>query len=117
QDMRIIVKAQRDLWIEGVRAGEILGSAQVVESSAENEEEETAEEEIDTSQGSVTPGMFSPETQAYRAGKWGRYVRAPDVYFEIMRRFGKRFVALGEIAAVRFGVKTGCDAFFMPRDV
>ena len=34
-----------------------------------------------------------------------------------MRRFGRRFVALGEIASIRFGVKTGCDAFFMPRDI
>jgi hypothetical protein len=34
-----------------------------------------------------------------------------------MRRLGDRFVALGEIAEVRFGVKTGCDAFFMPRDI
>ncbi len=34
-----------------------------------------------------------------------------------MRRFGERFVALGEIATIRFGVKTGCDAFFMPRDI
>jgi hypothetical protein len=25
--------------------------------------------------------------------------------------------ALGEIATIRFGVKSGCDAFFMPRDV
>ncbi len=24
---------------------------------------------------------------------------------------------LGEIATIRFGVKSGCDAFFMPRDV
>ncbi len=24
---------------------------------------------------------------------------------------------LGEIAAIRFGVKTGCDAFFMPKDI
>ena len=54
---------------------------------------------------------------AYRAGKWGRYVRAPDVYFDIMRRFCVRFVALGEIATIRFGVKTGCDAFFMPLDI
>ena len=41
----------------------------------------------------------------------------PDLYFEVMRRFGDRFVPLGEIADVRFGVKTGCDAFFMPRDI
>jgi len=34
-----------------------------------------------------------------------------------MREFRSRFVPLGEIADVRFGVKSGCDAFFMPRDI
>jgi hypothetical protein len=34
-----------------------------------------------------------------------------------MKRFGDRFVPLGEIATIRFGVKSGCDAFFMPKDV
>ena len=34
-----------------------------------------------------------------------------------MERYGNRFQPLGEIAAIRFGVKSGCDAFFMPRDV
>ncbi len=54
---------------------------------------------------------------SYRAGKWGRYLRAPDIYFDIMHRFGERFFPLGEIASIRFGVKSGCDAFFMPRDM
>ncbi len=53
----------------------------------------------------------------YVAGKWGRYLRAPDLYFEIMERFNSRFVPLGELVDIRFGVKTGCDAFFMPKDV
>jgi hypothetical protein len=61
--------------------------------------------------------IFDGEREEYSAGKWGRYVRAPDVYFEIMRRLGSRFVALGEIANVRRGITSGCDAFFMPRDV
>src|SRR5258708_22485278 len=34
-----------------------------------------------------------------------------------MERYGDHFVPLGEIATIRFGVKSGCDAFFMPRDV
>lgn len=34
-----------------------------------------------------------------------------------MREFGSRFVPLGEIVDIRFGVKSGCDAFFMPRGV
>jgi len=34
-----------------------------------------------------------------------------------MREFGARFVPLGEIVNVRFGVKSGCDDFFMPQDI
>jgi hypothetical protein len=34
-----------------------------------------------------------------------------------MERYAGRFVLLGEIATIRFGVKSGCDAFFMPSDV
>jgi hypothetical protein len=116
-DMRIIVKAQSDLWDDGVRAGRILGNAPVIESAANGKDEENGEDEAQLSDAVFAPAGFGQQSQAYRAGKWGRYVRAPDVYFEVMRRFGKQFVALGEIAAIRFGVKTGCDAFFMPKDI
>ena len=34
-----------------------------------------------------------------------------------MERFSNRFVPLGQLIDIRFGVKTGCDAFFMPTDV
>ena len=61
--------------------------------------------------------LAGAKAQTYRAGKWGRYVRAPDFYFEVMRRLGKQFVPLGKIATIRFGVKSGCDAFFMPKDI
>lgn len=57
------------------------------------------------------------EPHDYTAGKWGRYLRAPDWYFELISRFRSRFVPLGALVDIRFGVKTGCDAFFMPRDV
>jgi len=88
QDVRIIIKSQKDLWSDGVHAAKILKAKGEIEFSG-----------------------------SYGAGKWGRYLRAPDFYFEIMRRFGGRFVALGEIANIRFGVKSGCDAFFMPKDI
>ncbi len=35
----------------------------------------------------------------------------------MMEEFGNRFVPLGEVATVRRGITSGCDAFFMPRDV
>jgi hypothetical protein len=34
-----------------------------------------------------------------------------------MHEFGASFVPLGGLVTVRFGVKSGCDAFFMPRDI
>src|SRR5437016_7245160 len=44
----------------------------------------------------------------YLGSKWGVYLRAPDLYFELMERFGGAFVPLGEIAEVRYGFKSGC---------
>ncbi len=115
QDLRIIVKTQGDLWADGVRAGRILGDTEAAESADEPEDVDDDDEEssIEAAMNHINGKAVS----AYRAGKWGRYVRAPDVYFDIMRRFGGRFVPMGEIASIRFGVKTGCDAFFMPRDI
>ena len=34
-----------------------------------------------------------------------------------MREFSERFVRLGEIAGIKRGITSGCDDFFMPRDV
>ncbi len=120
EDFRIIVKKQADLWEDGVRAGRILRTADVEEPGDDDEEndEPDSEENSEQAPGQVlSGGMFEEAPQPYRAGKWGRYVRAPDIYFDIMRRFGQRFVPLGEIALIRRGITSGCDAFFMPKDV
>ena len=42
---------------------------------------------------------------------------APDLYFRLKRDYKHKFVRLGEIAEVKRGITSGCDAFFMPRDV
>jgi hypothetical protein len=117
RDLRIIVKTQRDLWNDGVRAGSILGNVQADEISDEEETDESLEEEKKTSDANGQNHFFALRQTGYRAGKWGRYVRAPDIYFDIMRRFGNRFVSLGEIATIRRGITSGCDAFFMPKDI
>ena len=54
---------------------------------------------------------------AYRGGKWGQYVRAPDVWFDLKSRAAGRMVPLQDLAVVRFGFKTGADRFFCVRDV
>jgi hypothetical protein len=44
--------------------------------------------------------------------KWGKYLRAPDVYFEILEKCRHKLVPLKEVAEVRFGIKTGINDFF-----
>ena len=111
-DFRIIVKTQRDLWKEGVRATAVLERNQ-----ASKTPDGVEDDWVGPGGEFEDPMRGRRKAPIYRAGKWGRYVRAPDFYFEVMKRLGGRFVPLGKIATIRFGVKSGCDAFFMPKDV
>jgi hypothetical protein len=132
-DFRIIVKKQGDLWEEGLRTGRLFepqrrrqvgespydtrsGKAplEVREMALGETNGENGEAETDENGNGVLHGISA---SGYGGGKWGKYLRAPDFYFRIMDRFRDRFVPLGEIATIRFGVKSGCDFFFMPRDV
>ena len=110
--MRIIPVKQQELWDEGVRAGTLLKAEEMVESESE-------EQEDDENNGSAlkeAAAMYQIGSD-YVAGKWGRFLRAPDLYFRLLRDYRNGFVRLGEIAEVSFGIKSGCDDFFMPRDV
>jgi methylase of polypeptide subunit release factors len=59
-------------------------------------------------------GLFHGE---YTGGKWGIYLRAPDIFFKLLDRCGSRLVPLGQIAEIRRGVTSGADDFFFVRDV
>lgn len=54
-----------------------------------------------------------------RAGKtvkWGRYLRAPEVYFEILKNCGGKLILLSELAEIWRGVTTGINEFFYPTE-
>lgn len=49
----------------------------------------------------------------YIGDKWGgKYLRAPDIYYTILEKGKDKLVRLGDIAEVRFGIKTGANEFF-----
>ena len=49
----------------------------------------------------------------YAGDKWGgKYLRAPDIYHHILEKHSDKLVKLGNIATVRFGIKTGANKFF-----
>ena len=95
---------QGELWRKGVELGAVIRGE--VESSEDEADSDT--ETAKQSQRSV-PGD-------YFGGKWGVYLRAPDLWFDLIDRFEDRFASLGELAEIRFGVKSGRDDFFYPKD-
>ncbi|MGB4425908.1 MAG: hypothetical protein WBJ55_01090, partial [Limnochordia bacterium] len=49
----------------------------------------------------------------YLGDKWGgKYLRAPEIFFTILEKGKGKLVRLGDIAEVRFGIKTGANDFF-----
>lgn len=115
EDFRILVKLQGDLWREGLSVAEMFAKQKTlsVEALDGDEDDETMEDESPP-KSKPSSGMLMSD---YGGGKWGRYLRAPDFYFEIMREFGHRFTRLGEVASIKYGILSGCDGFFMPRNV
>lgn len=53
----------------------------------------------------------------YTGSKWGVFLRAPDIFFHLLKAAGSRFVPLDQLADIKRGITSGCDAFFFPRDV
>lgn len=116
---RLVPQAQ--LWNEGVRLGLLMGkgglrshppvcsSAFRRSSNPSNPEEEEPPEGRTTSSPDAMPGK-------YYGGKWGVYLRAPDLWFELLDRYGDRLVPLAQIAEVWRGITSGKDCFFFPRD-
>lgn len=71
-----------------------------------------------------TEGLEAPEededekrtaakASTYAGNKWGgKYLRAPEIYWTILEKGKGKLVRLGDIAEVRFGIKTGANEFF-----
>jgi len=51
-------------------------------------------------------------TEDTEATKWMQYLRAPDVYFEILEKCKDKLTNLKDIANINFGIKTGINEFF-----
>ena len=81
-DFRMIVKTRKDLWIEGI---------------------ETEDDEL----------KDNIWKYKYIGNKWGgKYLRAPEIFFKILEKGKDKLVRLGDIAEVKFGIKTGANEFF-----
>jgi Eco57I restriction-modification methylase len=104
-DYRILTMPQQKLWDDGCRVGKIAAG------------KEEQEEETETKRSLHEEAAAYHTGGGYLGGKWGVYLRAPDLYFELINKHGDQFAALGQVAAVRYGFKSGCDDYFCPVDI
>lgn len=85
---------QSVLWEQGVQLGNIMRKSE--------------NDHVDN--GEVHGG-------AYYGGKWGVYLRAPDLWFELQDETGANWSRLGTISEVKRGITSGCDDFFYVRNL
>ncbi len=55
---------------------------------------------------------FDVEEKKYIGAKWGKYLRAPEIFFKILEKGKGKLVPLKEVADVRRGFTTGANEFF-----
>jgi len=55
---------------------------------------------------------FDFEKNKYIGSKWGKYLKAPKIFFKILEKGKDKLVSLKQVASVRFGIKTGANEFF-----
>lgn len=55
---------------------------------------------------------FDEEQGKYVGSKWGKYLRAPEIFFKILEKGKGKLVPLKEVAEVKRGFTTGANEFF-----
>ena len=96
-DARVRLVPQADLWNRGVALGRLVRNKP-------------------TKKPAKADALAGRQGGDYFGGKWGQYVRAPDLWFDLLDRCGEKLVPLAQIAQVRRGITSGNDGFFYPVD-
>src|SRR2546430_4407135 len=118
-DLRIMLKRQSDLWSEGLSVAQMFARQKILVAEETDLIEGKDFDKRTSSRTAEQTDMQDAGLSAldYGGGKWGRYLRAPNFYFEIMREVGSRFTRVGDLATFQRGITSGCDDFFMPHNV
>lgn len=55
---------------------------------------------------------WDEETRRYTGGKWGKYIRAPEIFFKILEKTKDKLILFGKVAQVKRGMTTGANEWF-----
>ncbi|MCX6345440.1 MAG: N-6 DNA methylase [Armatimonadetes bacterium] len=109
EGMRIRIVNQGDLYKLGCTTIDVSGA----------DEEDAEEEQVSKpKQTSKTPASMQVSAgNGYTGYKWGLFLRAPRIFFTLLKKGNGSFVPLAAIADAKRGVTSGCDTFFFPQDI
>ncbi len=109
---------ERNLQLESTRRWQrIDGIVNIIESAEYKARKVTDEISSFENEGMLVRmlkqrGLRKEVEEKDELSKWGKYLRAPDVYFEILEKCKDKLVPLRAIADVRRGITTGINEFF-----
>lgn len=67
-------------------------------------------------EGTVEKKRNGKKEVSFVCSKWGKYIRAPEIFFKILEKGKDLFVPLRKIAEIRRGFTTGANEFFYLKD-
>jgi len=110
--LRYFIPPAQDMWQKQVeRLNSIDKIIKTI--SAHNDSYENEDLRIfPKSQAELWEEGFDLEQNRYVGSKWGKYIRAPEIFFKILEKGKGKLVPLKQIAEVKFGIKTGANEFF-----
>jgi type I restriction-modification system DNA methylase subunit len=113
---RVHVVPQSLLWDIGSRLPRAVSSEEPDEESDAGEPQPQGKER-QAALADDQAETLQREAVQYKGGKWGQYVRAPDIWFDISETAEDRLVPLHELAEIQRGFTSGADKFYCVRDV
>jgi type I restriction-modification system DNA methylase subunit len=110
--LRDFIPAAQDMWEKQVeRLNAIDNFKKTI--LAHNEFYENEDLRIyPKSQKELWDEAYDAGEKKYVGSKWGKYLRAPDIFFTILEKGKDKLVPLKKIAEVRRGFTTGANEFF-----
>jgi len=110
--LRHFIPPAQDMWEKQVERIEAIDKLKKI-ILAHNDFYENEELRIfPKSQKELWEEGFDPETNKYVGSKWGKYLRAPKIFFKVLEKGKDKIIPLKEVADIRRGFTTGANEFF-----
>jgi type I restriction-modification system DNA methylase subunit len=111
--LRYFIPTAQDIWDRQVQRHNAIQDKFIKTVTAHNELYDDEDLRIfPKKQSELWEEGFDLEKDEYVGSKWGKYLRAPDIFFKILEKGKDKLVPLKQIAEVRRGFTTGANEFF-----